>query len=97
MRRLHRWMSTAAGVITLAVAVELVTWIFLGGFAALQLAGLLAALGLLDISYRHLFGSVTFSETVNARYHEARWRYYAWVVIVAALLFLGLHAHFTGV
>ena len=64
MRRLHRWMSTAAGVITLAVVVVLITWIFLGWFAALQLAGMLAALGLLDISYRHIIGSVTFSETV---------------------------------
>lgn len=96
IRRIHRWLATPAGVVSIAIAAVLATLWLLGVDDALRLTGILAAVAAVDVAYG-VWGRRTFSAGVNWEWHHRRWRYWVWAVIMAVLLVVGLHAHFTGV
>ena len=95
MRRLHRFLATPEGVIFLTLLMIFASWALLGMQAGVKFTLIVAAVGIVDL----IFGieDTTFSEDVNRVYHKARWRFWLWAATMAALIVLGLGAHFTGV
>ena len=95
MKSVHRWLSTPAGVGVLGLLMLLATWLLLGPGAAWRFAAILAGVAVVDVALG--MAGRTLSAEINRAYHRNRWRYWIWAVIMAALIVLGLNAHFTGV
>jgi len=95
MRSVHRWLSTPKGVIALGLLMLAVTWLLLGAGAGWRYAAILAGIAVVDVVLG--MAGRTLSAEINRAYHHNRWRYWIWAIIMAALIVLGLNAHFTGV